>query len=103
MTMEPYREPQTLDEFIELDKPVGCLFCTQNDAGSLARWLREAIRRLELAKTENSRLRNLIYEKSYCPYCGNDVDYDVCHCGIGRESHEFEGHRFVPAGCTCGG
>lgn len=42
-------------------------------------------------------------ELPVCPGCGNEIDPDVCHCGITRENHNaWEGHTFVPAGCDCG-
>jgi hypothetical protein len=38
-----------------------------------------------------------------CLGCGNEIDPDVCHCGITKENHTaWEGHTFVPAGCDCG-
>lgn len=39
-----------------------------------------------------------------CPGCGEIIDPDCCHCGIGPQGHGYGGeeHSFVPMGCTCG-
>lgn len=39
-----------------------------------------------------------------CPGCKNEIDPEVCHCGVSENNHyPMEcGHNFVPAGCTCG-
>ena len=44
------------------------------------------------------------YAATVCPYCKNEVDLEMCHCGEDRKNHNpYElGHNFVPAGCTCG-
>ena len=45
-----------------------------------------------------------IYETiAICPDCNNEIDVDVCHCGIEKNSHNpyIVGHEFVPMGCVC--
>lgn len=38
-----------------------------------------------------------------CSGCGNVCQSDVCWCGDTRSTHEswYQGHPFVPYGCTC--
>ena len=37
-----------------------------------------------------------------CPECGNEIDPDVCWCGVEKKDHDYEEHNFVPMGCDCG-
>ena len=39
-----------------------------------------------------------------CPFCKNEIDPDVCHCGEERKNHDayYCGHSFVSMGCSCG-
>jgi len=39
-----------------------------------------------------------------CPYCGQETDPEVCHCGGLLKDHNpyIDGHNFVPMGCQCG-
>lgn len=38
-----------------------------------------------------------------CPWCKNEIDPEVCHCGDDIKSHGIgSGHSPVPMGCTCG-
>ena len=47
---------------------------------------------------------NLGYKKEICGGCNNEIDIEVCHCGITYKDHNpyVDGHNFVPIGCTCG-
>jgi hypothetical protein len=39
-----------------------------------------------------------------CPGCHQEMDPEVCWCGIERKDHNafYQGHSFVPTGCECG-
>ena len=41
---------------------------------------------------------------SQCAECGNEIDVDMCYCGICHADHNAmeQGHNFVPVGCDCG-
>ena len=37
-----------------------------------------------------------------CDGCGNEVDWEVCHCGTEIDRHHWgDGHMPVPMGCDC--
>lgn len=38
-----------------------------------------------------------------CPGCKEEVDAEVCYCGVDLKSHDAweEGHNFVAMGCQC--
>jgi len=39
-------------------------------------------------------------EHETCPFCNNEIDRDICWCGMELEEHKFiEDHFFVPIGC----
>jgi len=41
-------------------------------------------------------------EYETCPLCKNQIDPDICWCGIRPEDHRFiEDHFFIPMGCDC--
>ena len=37
-----------------------------------------------------------------CPYCGWEIDIEVCWCGDDMSTRWHDGHSAVPLGCTCG-
>lgn len=39
-----------------------------------------------------------------CPDCKQEIDPDVCWCGILTDDHDpfYDGHTPVPMGCICG-
>ena len=37
-----------------------------------------------------------------CPYCGWEIDTEVCWCGAAMSPGWHDGHNAVSLGCTCG-
>lgn len=41
--------------------------------------------------------------KRICEGCKQEVDDELCHCGISIDAHTFgDGHSPVSMGCACG-
>jgi len=36
-----------------------------------------------------------------CPNCKQEIETDVCWCGMGVNEHKYDNHSFVPMGCDC--